>query len=270
MSDIRGRFLWYDLNTTDPEAAQVFYTQVLGWEVRVWDGGPSPYPMWHVGEEAIGGVMPLDPQAIAMGAPPHWLAYIGVPDTAVAVERAVAAGATLFVPPMHIPSVGTMAVLADPQQAVFAMFTPEGPTEPDLRPGIGEVTWHELMIDDVDAAWSFYQEFFGWEILTDMDMGPMGVYRLFRRAESYALGGMFRKPDSSAPGCEGGVAGPMPSCWSFYFQVADLDATIARALELGATLINGPMDVPDGDRVAMLQDPQGAMFGLHWMKNPER
>jgi len=258
MTSYTGSFLWYDLNTTDPVAAQAFYTQVLGWNVRVWDMGNGPYPMWLVGEDAIGGVMALAEEAKAMGAPPHWMSYIGVPDTATAVEKAVALGAKVFVPPMAIPTVGTFAVVADPQKAVFAFFTPaDASMGCEERPGIGQVSWHELATEDVDAAWSFYTTFFGWNVLHDMDMGPPGTYRIFRQGEKWALGGIFKKPADM----------PMPSCWTYYFQVADLDATIAKAQSLGGTLVNGPMEVPDGDRVAVMQDPQGAVFGLHWMKN---
>ena len=68
-----------------------------------------------------------------------------------------------------------------------------------------------------------------------------------------ALGGMFNKP-AEAPG---------PSAWVLYISVADCDAATEKAKTLGATVINGPMDVPDSGRIVQLLDPQGAMIALH-------
>lgn len=265
MSDLLGRFLWYDLNTTDVDAARSFYPQVLGWTVRKWPGEGIDYSIWHVGDEGVGGVAHLAEEAQAMGACPHWIAYLGVPDTAAAVDRATRAGASVLVPTTAMPEVGTMAIVADPQGAVFAFFTPDGPDGETVRPGVGRVTWNELMTDDLEAAWAFYSDTFGWNKVLDMDMGPAGPYRIFRSGEAWSLGGMMKKP-----GPEAGCDEAMPSAWSFYFRVPDLDAAVARAVELGGRLLNGPMEVPDGDRVAVLADPQGAVFGLHWMKHPDR
>ena len=80
----RGRFVWYDLMTTDPDKAEAFYTKALGWGTQVWDG-PMPYHMWTTAAgKMMGGVMQLPPNA---GAPPHWLAYIAVPDVDATTDR---------------------------------------------------------------------------------------------------------------------------------------------------------------------------------------
>ena len=72
----RGRFVWFDLMTTDPAVAPAFYSRVTGWGTAPWPG-PTPYTMWTNSGVPIGGVMTLPPDA---GAPPHWLAYISSPD----------------------------------------------------------------------------------------------------------------------------------------------------------------------------------------------
>jgi predicted enzyme related to lactoylglutathione lyase len=58
---------------------------------------------------------------------------------------------------------------------------------------------------------------------------------------------------------------PAPPHWLYYVQVGDLDGAIARAKSRGAKLLNGPMQVPGGARIAQLDDPQGAGFALHEM-----
>jgi predicted enzyme related to lactoylglutathione lyase len=79
MSDIRGRFLWFDLMTTDTDGAKAFYTETIGWKTQAWEDTPAgtPYTMWVAGETPVGGVNILPEEAKAMGAPSHWLAYVG-------------------------------------------------------------------------------------------------------------------------------------------------------------------------------------------------
>ena len=67
------------------------------------------------------------------------------------------------------------------------------------------------------------------------------------------LGGMMTAPKGSK----------IPPMWHFYTETNDLDAAIGRAQNRGAKLMNGPMDVPGGGRIAQLMDPQGAAFALH-------
>jgi predicted enzyme related to lactoylglutathione lyase len=75
----RGRFVWYELLTSDPDAAKGFYMELIGWGTTQWEGGKEPYTMWTKGEAPVAGVMILPEDAVKAGVPPHWLAYIGTP-----------------------------------------------------------------------------------------------------------------------------------------------------------------------------------------------
>ncbi|MEP6915903.1 MAG: VOC family protein, partial [Acidobacteriota bacterium] len=177
MDDVsaRGRFVWYDLLTPDPKRAEPFYTAVAGWGKETWDG-PMPYTMWTAGGTTIGGVMGMPPNAEA---PPHWLAYVSVPDVDASVTQAQSLGGRTLKPATDIPTVGRFAVLADPQGAEFALFTPANTPPPhDAPPGLGEFSWHELLTTDYKSAFQFYQALFGWEMLQEHDMGPMGIYAI--------------------------------------------------------------------------------------------
>ncbi len=249
----RGRFAWYELMTTDPIGARAFYPHVTGWTTETMDIGPMPYQLWKAGDKPFGGVMELPAPAKAMGAPTHWLGYLCSPDTDASVARAVELGATTYMGPMSIPTVGRVAILADPQGAVIGFYTPETTASPER--GLGRPSWHELMTEDAEAAWSFYSELFGWVVMQDMDMGPHGTYRMYGTPDGVMLGGIMKRPEQ------------MPkSAWNYYIQVPNLEEAIAGATSHGATLVNGPMDVPGGDRVANLIDPQGGHFALHWAK----
>src|SRR5207302_11081138 len=97
----------------------------------------------------------------AAGVGPHWVAYIGTPDADATYADALARGATTRTPPTDIPTVGRYAVLADPQGATFALFTPaNAPEKEETAPGIGDVSWHELYTSDLAAAQVFYPALF--------------------------------------------------------------------------------------------------------------
>ncbi len=255
-TEARGRFVWYDLMTTDPDAATEFYTRLMGWGTEVWDGMGTPYTMWTTRGTVLGGVMQLPKEASDAGAPPHWMGYVAVPDVDHTFAKAIELGGAPCVQPTDIPTVGRFAVFGDPQGAMLALFTPlqqapghEGP------PGIGEFSWHELATTDFAAAFAFYAELFGWERGEAMDMGPGGIYQLYQRG-GQPLGGMFTKP----------AEWPGPPAWMYYLRVGDVRAAVERVAELGGSVVGGPMEVPGGDLIAHCTDPQGGFFALHSTK----
>jgi predicted enzyme related to lactoylglutathione lyase len=249
----RGRFVWYELLTSDPEAARGFYTELIGWGTTQWEGGDQPYTMWTKGEARVAGVMALPDDAVKAGVPPHWLAYIGTPDVDATLTEATKLGAKVLMPKMAIPKVGSFAVLADPQGAAFAVHTSEEAVVGDEgSTGVGHFSWHELATTDHEAAFDFYSTLFGWVKTEVMDMGPAGLYQMYGRGGS-TLGGMYNK-SADMPG---------PPSWLFYVTVDDVDATAPRVSDLGGQVVVEPMEVPGGDRIAQCRDPQGAAFAMH-------
>ena len=246
------RFVWYDLMTTDPEQGMAFYRELTGWETQPWQG-PMPYHVWSNRGRPLGGVMELPKDARKGGAPPHWLAYIAVDDVDATVERIRQLGGGVLVPGTEIPNAGKFAVVTDPQGAAFAIYcsVQEHP-EAHWPPEVGEFSWHELATTDHAAAFEFYHTLFGWENTETMDMGDAGTYVMYGSGEM-SWGGMFTKP-AEMPG---------PPFWLFYIKVDDVEAAVAKVQRLGGQVLNGPMEVPGGDRVAQCCDPQGAAFALH-------
>ena len=109
----RGRFCWYDLMTSDVEAAKAFYTELIGWEIEIWEGGDTPYAMWKGPTGPLGGVMTLPQEAEKMGAPPHWMAYIATPDIETTSTKARELGGRILVPPtemMLLPSLNSVSL----------------------------------------------------------------------------------------------------------------------------------------------------------------
>jgi predicted enzyme related to lactoylglutathione lyase len=245
-----GNFVWYEHLTKDPKAAIAFYGEVVGLKTQPFGNG-TDYTMWTASQGPLGGVMTLPAEAEKMGAPPHWMGNIMVKNVDDTVALAKKLGGKVYKEASDIPTVGRFAVIADPQGAAFAVFAPaNGTMELHDNTKDGEICWNELYSTDPEAGLKFYQELFGWKLMSEMDMGPMGKYRLFGIGETQ-LGGMMKKPDM------------MPvSAWTYYFQTSDVAAATERAKKQGAKVLNGPMDVPGG-RITQLMDPQGAAFAVH-------
>ena len=249
----RGRFVWFDLITSDPSAAKAFYTTVTGWGTSEWTNpGGAAYTMWMNGDQSLGGIRKLQ---TGQGGP-HWLAYISTPDIEQTVKQTVDLGGKTIVPPTKIPTVGTYAILNDPHGATFAAFLPESEAPGhDGEAQLREFSWHELATHDYPAAFRFYERLFGLEKTSAMDMGPSGVYQMFGR-NGVVLGGMF----NSSPQM------PAPPGWLHYVLVDDLNRAAEAVKSAGGQVVNGPMEVPGGDWIAQCVDPQGAMFAVHGRK----
>jgi uncharacterized protein len=235
-----GRFTWHDLNSTDRERAQRFYSELLGWEVETWKPGEMDYPMISANGTNHGGFMEAQD-----GAPSHWIGHVAVDDVDAAVERAKSAGGSVLGEPMEIPEIGRIAVIRDPQGAFVSAYESAG--EAQIPQGV--FIWDELLTSDVEGAKRFYGELFGWTA-DDADMGGGMTYTLFQIGETSIAGCL--KPR------EGGV----PPHWYPYLATNDVDATVAKAKELGADVYMEPTSMEDVGRFAVLGDPTSATFGL--------
>jgi len=254
-SQILGRHIWSELMTTDVKGAEAFYDKVVGWSSEQMPGSQQPYTLFKHGSTGVAGLMER-PQGMNM--PPFWSMYIGVPDFQEAVAHIKRLGGSELSGVIDVPTVGRLQMLKDPQGAPFYIMQPEPrDSQPDRDPDVGEASWLELMTTDAPAAMTFYQDLFGWQPTEAMDMGPQGKYQMFNRG-SRMIGGMMNRPPELAK---------IPPYWGIYFRVADIDAAVDRIKANGGTIMNGPMEVPGGDKILNAMDPQGAAFSLHAKKS---
>lgn len=252
MSTAHGKFVWYELMTSDPAGAISFYKDVVGWGTEDSGLPGMDYTLLTVDGAHVGGVMAIPEEARQAGARPAWWGYIYADDLEASIAQAQAAGAKIHRPLTDIPGVGRFAVLADPQGAAFYLFnsTREG-APPAIPPGTpGHIGWHELHAADGKSAWDFYAGLFGWTKAHAMDMGPLGTYQMFATGGD-AVGGMLTKMEQM----------PHP-VWLYYFNVAGIDAAQARVTKAGGQVLTGPQEVPGGIWIIHGRDPQGAMFAL--------
>lgn len=253
-----GTFCWVELGTTDGDAAKKFYTQLFEWDFTDNPVGPSGvYTILKQNGKDVAALYQMPLEMTSNGVPPHWMSYISVADADESAAKAKSLGATLMKEPFDVYTMGRMAVIQDPTGAMFALW------QPGTHPGAGIVNtpnslcWNELATRDTAKAGDFYSGVFGWE-KNVQQMGPM-TYTSFMNGDRPA-GGMYE------PGPE---LGEMPPNWMVYFAVADADAILARATELGGKSCVPAMDVPGVGRMAVMTDPQGAAFAVIKLENPK-
>jgi uncharacterized protein len=122
---------------------------------------------------------------------------------------------------------------------------------PQYKPGT--FCWVELGTSDSAAAKNFYTQLFDWDH-EDKSMGPEGTYTILR-LNGKDVGGLYElMPDMKAQG--------IPPHWLSYVSVENADETAEKAKAEGATVLNGPFDVSTLGRMAVVQDPTGAVFAL--------
>jgi len=247
-----GEVVWYELMTSDVDAARRFYEPVLGWTIEKSSNAPNGYRMIAGSKGNVGGMMPLPRGAANTGMKPVWVPYIHVPNADEAAAKIKQDGGAIHIPGTDVPGAGRWSFVADPQGANFYVMTPMGPpgTATSHQPGTpGYGGWHELHTTDVAKAFAFYARHFGWTTDGAIDMGPAGEYRMFKIGQVQS-GGMMKAANL-----------PRPQ-WMIYFNVDNIDKAVARVNAAGGKVVHGPQEVPGGAYIINGVDPQGAAFNL--------
>ncbi len=245
-----GTFSWTDLNTTDPDAAKVFYTGLFGWN---YDDNPIEdeiaYSMAEIGGLYVGAITLQPRQQREAGAPPAWNSYITVEDADATLARAKELGATVHADAFDVTEAGRMGVAQDPQGAYFLIWQPNQHLGARLVNAPGALAWNELGSPDLDGSAKFYGELFGWSTTPMEHADP--PYLVVKNAADHSNGGI--RP-AMPPGT--------PPFWLVYFATEDIDASLTQVSELGGNVLTGSTDIGIA-KVAVVQDPQGAVFALY-------
>jgi predicted enzyme related to lactoylglutathione lyase len=238
-----GTFCWVDLVSGDQDASKAFYGDLFGWDYQDLPIGEDTfYSVAQLGGKPVAAVVPLPDPSV----PPHWNCYVSVEDADAAAARAHEIGGTVVLPAGDVGASGRLAVIRDPQGALISVWQPGEHFGAAQVNGPGLLSWNDLLSPDVEASAGFYRELFGWTI--DPIPGAEGQYwSIANRGK--LNGGMMPMPPGGHP------------AWNLYFGVDDAEAAMARAGELGAQTVMGPMDVPSG-RFVVLRDPHNAVFSV--------
>src|ERR1700730_232857 len=163
MGNSHGRFVWYELMTTDMKTAKLFYANVVGWGARDASAPALGYSLFTVADLPVAGLMNMPEDGREVGAPPHWIGYVRVDDVDSVVDRVQQLGGAVHVPPTDVPGISRFSIVADPQMATLALVK-------GLKPGHAQSTelgapcrvgWHELLAAAWEKAFAFYGDVFG-------------------------------------------------------------------------------------------------------------
>lgn len=116
----------------------------------------------------------------------------------------------------------------------------------------GKFSWCELLTTDTESSKAFYGKLFNWE-LEPAPNAPPGVDYTIAKCNGQPIAGMMALPDD---------AQGVPPHWGSYITVADVNASVKFAVELGGTVLVPPQDIPLVGSFSVIQDPQGAVFGI--------
>ncbi|MEU4464654.1 VOC family protein [Streptomyces sp. NPDC024017] len=247
---VTGAPNWIDLGTPDIDGAAAFYGGLFDW--RFQPGGPEVggYGLFQLGGRTAAGGMQTTPEQ----GPPSWTVYFQAPDADATARVAEQARGSVTVQPMDVQDLGRMAILTDQAGVPFGLWQPGRNKGMEVVREPGSLCWVELYTADVPAAAAFYHSVLGLETFGADFVG--GIYTTFSPAgesEDAMFGGVV--PLADDPGEE-------EAYWLPYFEVADPDAIVARAEELGGTVRLPATHLPSVGRLAKLTDPYGARFAV--------
>jgi hypothetical protein len=245
---IPGKFIWHDLITHDISAVKLFYAGVFGWKFEALPGTDRYTVIRHNGE-MIGGIAfsdrKIDGKPIS-----QWVSMMSVPSVDRAASRIRQAGGKVYAGPRDIDDRGRLAIVGDPEGAVFGLVRTTGGDPPDREPEIGDWLWNELWSDDQAAAAELYAALVGYELDTHERVAgkPYTAFKLDGEPRAGLLVNPF--PEEVTP------------LWLPYVRVANPAAVVAKVEGLGGQVLLKPDVKHRKGTVAIIADPTGAEVAI--------
>ena len=245
---IPGKFIWHDLITHDVSAVKLFYAGVFGWKFEDLPGTERYTVIRHDGE-MIGGIAfsdrKIDGKPIS-----QWVSMISVPSVDRAVGLIRQGGGKVYAGPRDIADRGRLAIVGDPEGAVFGLVRTTGGDPPDRDARVGDWLWNELWTDDQKGAAELYGTLAGFELDTHERLAGK-PYTVFRR-DGEPRAGLLPNPFPEE----------VEPLWLPYVRVANPAAVVAKVEGLGGQVLLKPAPEHRNGPVALIADPAGAEVAI--------
>jgi len=249
-----GTPCWVDLMVPDQQAALDLYRTLFGWQGEVGSDEFGGYSVCTLKGKPVAGIMKTMAPGDQPAPPPAWTTYFAV-TSADATQAAITEhGGTVLAPAMTVGQLGRMLVAADPQGAVFGCWEALDFPGALLVNEPGALVWSQLSTTDPSTAGAFYQAVLG------VAFGPMPEMPEFTGVlvDGRPVGGV-QDMSHLPPG--------VPPHWMVDFCVQDVDGTVEALRKAGGQAVVEPFDMEKVGRMAVVQDPQGAAFGIAAVEN---
>ena len=248
-----GKIVWHDLITDTPEASQLFYSELFGWEFeevgrKYGLGDDINYSVIRHNGRLIGGMV-NENKLQRSEEISQWIPLMSVSDIYAAIVKVELAGGAIYSRPVEFSDRGWLALIADPQGAILALVQTAAGDPIDRTPRVGDFLWTEVWTNDVAAATDFYGSLGNYsaetEVLTDDS-----TYRILGEKNKPRIG-LIKNPIQE-----------LDPVWVSYIRVEDPDPILARVAELGGQILLKARERGIGGEVALIAGPSGAAIAL--------
>lgn len=244
-----GTPCWIDLMVPDQQAGLDFYRDLFGWQAEIGPDEFGGYSVCLQKGKPVAGLMKTMAQEGQPTPPTAWTTYFSVLDADDTAAKVAANGGTVIMPAMDVMTLGRMFVAADPQGAVFGVWEPRDFKGAEIVNEHGALVWNQLQTPDPAAAGAFYSAVLG------VTAGPMPEMPEFTgiQVSGRTVGGvqgMENLPPNTPPH------------WLVSFAVDSTDSTVDAVVHAGGNVLAPPFDMDKVGRMAVVQDPQGAVFSV--------
>lgn len=243
---LSGKIVWHDLFTRDVTVAREFYSQLFGWRYQNYTSGAKTYTLLTHNGKSIAGIVELEPGNQNEN---QWLSYISVMDVKRAFGHVTANGGKVLISPRKFFQHGELAIFTDPEGAAFGVLNSMSGDPEDVLAKTGEWIWADLLAKNPQQLSRFYQGIADYMIVDDTRSPEANDF--FLRSNGFARAGVSPLP---APDI-------LPN-WLPYVRVENVLDSLMQVTRLGGRTIIEPNPAMFDNKLAVIADPTGAVFGI--------
>jgi uncharacterized protein len=258
-----GKFVWFELRSTDVEKSKAFYTELLGWQAEPQEMGGTKFELVRASGKEVAIISAAQGKAKS-----HWVPFVSVTDVDASVKTIEEQQGKVVTPATDIPNIGRFAMLTDPNGVEFAVFKSVKSDDPDGPPAAGNFVWAEYLTKNKkqhQTALTFYPATLGYTT-SQMQMGEGKSKSTYDMLQYKAPSGQ----DVPRAGVQAAKPGSLGGQWLPWVTVDDVDAVIANAKKLKGKVPVKAHDIPTVGRAAIVADSTGAAIGLLKPAMPEQ